>query len=294
MTLDQLRVFVAVADRLHVTQAAAALHMTQSTASTAIHALEARIGMPLFNRVGRAIELSAAGRTLLPEAKSILGRVAQSELIMAELAGLEGGRLVLSASQTIAGYWLPRYIAEFKAKHPKVELSLTIGNTTEAIQRVTAGEADLAFVEGEVESLLLVSTDVATDEMVLVAGTKSPKKTVVTNPSDLVQLDWVLREAGSGTRQVFEAALRGFGLDPAKLKIVLELPSNEAVRSAVEAGAGATVLSRLVAAPGLAAGTLAELPIPFPERHFVALRHGDRHRSHAERAFLDLIKTETR
>jgi DNA-binding transcriptional LysR family regulator len=290
MTFEQLRVFVAVSERLHMTQGAAALNMTQSAASAAIQALEARIGMPLFNRVGRRIELTEAGHTLLPEARAILGRVGVAEQVLAELGGLERGRLALWASQTIAGYWLPPSIVRFRREHPKVTVSLTIGNTAEVARAVSNGEADLGFVEGMVEDPLLACIDIGSDQLVMVTaddGTIDPTRV---EASGVTGFDWVLREQGSGTRQVFETAIRAYGFEPAQLSVVLELPSNEAVRGAVEAGAGVTVISRLVVDDGLAAGRLVELPIGFPERRFTALRHGDRHRSRAETTFLTLLR----
>jgi DNA-binding transcriptional LysR family regulator len=100
----------------------------------------------------------------------------------------------------------------------------------------------------------------------------------------------VLREKGSGTRQVFEEALRKRGIDPATLDVVMELPSNEAVRSVVEAGAGATVISRLVVADKLSGGALVELRFQCADRRYLALRHGDRHRGRAESALLDMMR----
>ena len=102
---------------------------------------------------------------------------------------------------------------------------------------------------------------------------------------------WVLREKGSGTRQVFEDSLRNCGIDPALLNIVMELPSNEAVRSVVEAGAGATVISRLVVVDKVSTGTLVELPFQYTDRRYIALRHGDRHRGRAESALLDMMRS---
>jgi DNA-binding transcriptional LysR family regulator len=290
MTLEQLRVFVAVAERLHMTQGAAAMNMTQSAASAAIQALEARIGMPLFNRVGRRIELTDAGRTLLPEARAILGRVGVAEQVLADLGGLDRGRLSLWASQTIAGYWLPPSIVRFRRAHPKVAVSLAIGNTTEVARAVSDGEADLGFVEGLVDDPLLACIDVGTDQLVMVTAAGAVEDPTRADAADLARFDWVLREQGSGTRQVFETAIRAYGFEPNQLSIVLELPSNEAVRGAVEAGAGATVISRLVVEAGLAAGRLVELPIGFPARRFTAIRHGDRHRSRAETAFLAMLR----
>jgi DNA-binding transcriptional LysR family regulator len=291
MTFEQLRVFIAVAERLHVTRAASALNMTQSAASAAVRALESGLGTKLFNRVGRRVELSEAGRVFLPEARAVLKRLAQAEQTLAELEGLERGRLSLWASQTTAGYFLPPFIARFHEKWPRIELSLTIDNTMGVARAVAGGEADLGFVEGDVDDPLLVRVDVGADMLVLVVAASHPlagKKKI--KPDDLGRLKWTLRERGSGTRQIFEDAARAYGIAPETLDVTLELPSNEAVRSAVEAGAGATVISRLVADAKLRAGSLVTLPLAFPERRFTALRHADRSRTRAEAAFLDFVR----
>ena len=294
MTLEQLRIFIAVAERLHVTQAAAALNMTQSAASAAIQALETSVGTPLFHRVGRHIELTEAGAVLLPEAKAVLQRLAQAGQALDDLAGLRRGRLALWASQTISGYWLPAHLHRFKAAWPGVEPHLTIANTAEVARAVREGDADIGFVEGDVDDPLLARTPVGTDRLLLVVGATHPWATLspaALQPAELLQTGWVLREAGSGTRQIFEDALRAYGIDPQQLNVTLELPSNEAVRAAVEAGAGATVISGLVASARIATGSLHEVGLPFPERRFVALRHGDRRRSRAETALMDSIRS---
>ena len=289
MTLEQLRIFIAVAERLHVTRASEALNITQSAASSAIQALEGRLGAPLFHRLGRRIELTETGRVLLPEARAILNRVSNAEQAVAELESLLRGRLRLWASQTIAGYWLPRWMHSFNVAHPQVGLELHVGNSETVSRAVIDGEGDIGFIEGDVAEPLLAAVSVGVDRLVLVTassqvGVKQFKL------ADLVKLRWVLREKGSGTRQIFEKALRKYGVDQTQLDVVMELPSNEAVCSAVEAGAGATVISMLVVAQKLAAGTLIELPVVFPERQFLALRHGDRHRSRAENVFLDMMR----
>jgi DNA-binding transcriptional LysR family regulator len=292
MTLDQLRIFVVVAERLHVTQAAAALGMTQSAASAAIATLETGVGTKLFDRVGRGITLTEAGRLLLPEAKAVLMRLAQATQALDDLQELRRGHLALYASQTIAGYWLPKLMHRFREAWPQVTLSLVIGNTAQVARAVLEGEADLGFVEGDVEDPLLARIPVATDPLVLVVGASHPwAERTRLKAAELTGTRWVLRERGSGTRQVFEDALEELGVDPQLLDVGMELPSNEAVRAAVEAGAGATVISRLVAVAGIVSGALVELPLAFPERPFTVLRHGDRHRSRAEEAMLDLIRS---
>jgi DNA-binding transcriptional LysR family regulator len=295
MTLEQLRIFVEVAERLHVTQAAEVLNITQSAASAATRALETRLGTALFHRIGRRLELTEAGRVLLPEAKTVLAKVSGAEQALAELDGLLRGRLRLWASQTIAGYWLPPFLYRFHAAHPSVTMELHVGNSLQVLRAVLDGAADLGFVEGDIDEPLLVQIPVAVDQLVLVVANSHDLASVKSVGRDhLRTLRWVLREKGSGTRQVFENALRGLGIDPATLDVVMELPSNEAVRSVVEAGAGATVISKLVAADKLSAGTLVELPLQCPDRRYLALRHGDRHRGRAESVLLDMMRSTPR
>nr|MDA8248863.1 LysR family transcriptional regulator [Rhodospirillales bacterium] len=128
MTLEQLRVFVAVAERQHVTRAAEALHLAQSAVSAAVAALEARHGTKLFHRVGRGIELTEAGSLFLAEARAVLARAEAAELMLSELAGLRRGTLRVQASQTIASYWLPRHLVAFRRAHPGIDVRLSIGN----------------------------------------------------------------------------------------------------------------------------------------------------------------------
>lgn len=293
MTFEQLRVFIEVATQLHMTRAAERLHMTQPAVSASIAALEANCGLPLFHRVGRRIELTEAGRIFQDEAQAILDRVARAEAVLNDLSGLKRGRLSLHASQTIANYWLGPRLARFHALHPAISLSVAIGNTTQCVAAVMEGQADLAFVEGEVNEPLLVRIAVPGDRLILVVGRnhKWAGRDDI-SPAMLPLSPWVLREPGSGTRQVFEDACRQRGLDPRALDVVLEFPSNEAVLSAVEAGAGATVISELVAQAGLSTGALVRVPFDVEDRPFFVLRHADRYRSKAENALLDLVRAD--
>src|SRR5208282_1929300 len=127
----QLRIFVAVAERQHVTQAAHALNLAQSAASHAIATLEARHQAKLFNRIGRRIELTEAGRVFLAEARAVLARVEAAELTLSEFGGLKRGTLSVQASQTIASYWLPRHLVAFKRAYPEIQIRLAIGNSAQ-------------------------------------------------------------------------------------------------------------------------------------------------------------------
>ena len=289
MTLDQLRIFVGVAEREHMTKAAEALHVTQSAASAAIAALEAQHGVELFHRVGRRIELTEVGRVFLNEARAVLGRAASAELALSEFSGLQRGTLHLVASQTIVNYWLPRHLSAFRSRYPQIAVDLAIANTEQEIHSVTAGTAELGFVEGAIDDGAISHWPVAHDRLVLV-GTEP---VALIDDAWLRKARWIMREAGSGTRSSFEEALRVRGIAPETLDVALTLPSNESVRTAVEAGAGVAVLPALGVARALSTGVLHPLPFELPARPFFALRHKERYRSKAADALLDMIKENT-
>lgn len=174
MTLEQLRIFVAVAERQHLTRAADALHLSPSAVSAALRTLEQRYGTRLFDRVGRGIELTEIGRHFLPEAKQALAAAAAAELALTERGGALKGRLAVAASQTVSAYWLPRPMLRFHAAHPGVTLDLAIGNTETVTRAVRDGAADLGFIEGEIDEPALAARLVAADRLVIVTAPDHP------------------------------------------------------------------------------------------------------------------------
>ena len=292
MTLEQLRLFVAVAECEHVTRAAQALHRTQSAVSAAIAALERGGGVTLFHRVGRRIELTDEGRVFLVEARAVLAQADAAERALSDLAGLKRGVLSVMASQTIASYWLPQRLVSFRDRHPQIAVQAMIGNTAEVADAVAGGKVEIGLVEGAVHDPKLEQSLVGRDRLTIVAHARHPwVKKPPRSVTDLLKEDWVLREPGSGTRSAFEAALAEKGADPRRLKIVLELPSNEAVRLAVREGAGVSALSELVAEGGLRFGALAPVKFALPERAFHALNHRERYLSKSGLAFMHLVKS---
>jgi DNA-binding transcriptional LysR family regulator len=286
MTLEQLRIFVGVAEREHMTAAARALNITQSAASAAIAALEERHAIKLFHRVGRGIALTEAGRLFLAEARGVLARATAAETVLEELGGLKRGTLRVIASQTTAAYWLPPILADFHRRYPALAIDLAIGNTEQAAARVRDGEADLGIVEGLVEDPALAHWPIGEDRLLLVGAEPFGESIDATW---LRRARWVQREAGSGTRSNLQGYLRTLGVDPAALDVALVMPSNESVRTAVEAGAGVAMLSALVVAPAIGAGRLHAAPIDFGARRFFGLRHKERYRTKAADALLDCI-----
>jgi DNA-binding transcriptional LysR family regulator len=290
MTLEQLRIFVAVAQHQHVTHAARELDLTQSATSAAIAALENRYETKLFDRIGRRIVLTEAGRLFLVRAKAVLAESAAAETALSDLAGLKRGSLKLAASQTVGNYWLPRLIHRFRSRHPGITVSLSLGNTETVAVNVQEADADLGFVEGAVDDPMLTVRAIAEDSLVLVvAPDHAWARRPPSRPQEFRSIPWVCREPGSGTRAMLIAALPVFGVEISDLDIALELPSNEAICAAIEAGAGAAVVSRLVAERALASGSLAAVDIVLPTRSFAVLRHKQRHVTRASEAFYAMV-----
>lgn len=290
MTLEQLRVFVAVAGRLHMTRAAEHLNITQSAASASIAALEARHGVRLFNRVGRGLELSEAGRVFLPQAETVLAKAREASDALADVAGLRRGSIRLAASQTVANYWLPARMAAFATAYPMITSTLMVANSHQVALAVIDGVCDLGFVEGDVAEDPLTERQVGGDRLSLYVSPTHPlARSDQVTLEDLTQAKWVLREPGSGTRSEFEVGLTKRGVDLRALDILLELPSNEAVLAAAASGGLVTAVSDLAAAPHVAAGSLKRAPFELPTRAFTLLLHRDRLPSQAVTALLSRL-----
>ncbi|NTE88022.1 LysR family transcriptional regulator [Agrobacterium rubi] len=294
MTFEQLAIFVAVAEREHLTKAAAAIHLTPSAVSASIRNLEQHHGVELFHRIGRRIELTATGRIFLDEARTLLARSRSVELMLSELGGMQRGSLSVFASQTIASYWLPPRLMAFHNNFPGIELQLTIGNTRTVADAVITGEADIGFVEGELDEPALAASIVAHDELVVVVGPTHPwAGRQALTADDIKDGQWVMREVGSGTRSAFEETLSDMGIKADALNIVLVLPSNESILCALLAGNGVATVSRLAAQQYIESGKLCEVNFPAPAREFRLLKHKERHASKAALTLLDICHKDT-
>jgi DNA-binding transcriptional LysR family regulator len=292
MTLEQLNIFIAVGEREHLTRAAEALGLTPSAVSASIKALERQYKVRLFDRVGRGIQLTRIGQSFLREAIETVARARAAEALLTELGELKTGRLDIYASQTIANYWLPAKLLRFAEKYPGVQTNLTVRNTLTVSEAVLNGAAELGFIEGTIEEKALNETPLTTDKLVIVTAPNSLSSMKnVTLAAALTEFKWVLREPGSGTRAVFEQALQTMSINPGLLNIVLVLPSNEAVLSAVRNGNCFTAISETVVAPFVETGQLTVLDISLPLRQFTVLTHKQRFLSSAARAFKAMCET---
>lgn len=272
ITLKQIDVFTAVAREGSVTKAAQWLHLTQSATSMALADLETQLGAKVFDRIGRRLQLNELGHRLLPLAQETVARAQEMEDIAAgDLPG--HGRLRIGASLTIGNYLMPQLIGDYLNTYPCAQASLDVGNTRHVIESVRQFNCDIGFIEGFCHDQDIEVLPWLEDELVIFASTKHPLAARSTlSAKDFEGAAWILRETGSGTREVFDNAVIG---KLPELNVRLELSHTEAIRGAVEAGIGIACGSRLTLKEGIAAGRLAILPTPFLNlrRTFFALRH---------------------
>ncbi|WP_084155658.1 LysR family transcriptional regulator [Halomonas halocynthiae] len=291
VSFRQLQVFVAVARLGTVSAAALALYLSQSATSQALSDLERQLGVTLFERPGRRLRLNALGHELLPRAEALLEGMADFVAAASDPSGTLRGTLNISASATVGTYLLPALVGHFMELYPSADLRLRLRNSHEVANDVLGMEADIGLIEGECRDNVLVSEPWCQDSLVVVvspeqAREKSSGSEGQSQPlsnSELASMAWVLREPGSGTRSVFEQAMRGRRLTP---RVRMALDQTEAVKQAVVAGLGASCLSRLSVAGELARGELVALDTPLSlRRRFSLVWHPERYRSPLWQAF---------
>jgi DNA-binding transcriptional LysR family regulator len=282
LTLRQLGVFVAVARAGSTRAAADRVARSQSAASSALAELEATLGVKLFDRVGRRLTLNAQGRALLPRAVNLLEQAAE----IGQLFGAaDQGALRVAASFTVGEYLLPPLIAGWKRAHPGTRLRLDIANTRAVLDAVAALEVDVGFIEGARTHPDLDVAHWRDDELVVVAAAGHPMAGRRVDRAWLRAAPWILREPGSGTR---EAADRWLVPGLGRLRIEMELGSNEAVKRAVAAGQGVGLLSVHAVEEAVAAGVLTRLQTPLPRMHrsLAIVTHRERQPGRALAGFL--------
>lgn len=253
----RLTVFRAVARQRSFRRAADELYLTQPAVTQQIRALEERVGLPLFDRSGRQVTLTEAGSVLLRHVERSGRVLEQAEAALAALRDEISGTLRVAASTTIAQYILPPLVAAFLRLHPAVRIEMESSNTEAVAEAVTQGRAALGLVEGPPHSAQLRAEKWMSDELVLPVppGHEWAGLRAVTL-AQLATAPILMRERGSGTREVIERALEAAGLAPRDLTLVLEVNSTEAMLGAIEAGAGIGFVSRYAVGRQLAAGSL--------------------------------------
>ncbi|HTP19569.1 MAG TPA: LysR family transcriptional regulator [Solirubrobacteraceae bacterium] len=289
--MTQLTAFLAVVRGGSVTAAADELVVTQPSVSSAIAALSRELGCELFERAGRGIRLTEAGRAFRPYAEDVVGLLGEGRHAAREAADMAARRMRIAAVTTAAESFVPPLMRAFAASHPDVELTLDVGNREYVFDRVLSHLADVAISGKPPADERLVAEPLTQNEIACITSPDDPlAKARSVRAEELAHRAWLLREPGSGTRALGEEFLAERGLSPK----TLTLGSNGAIKQAARAGLGVSLLSRDAVEPELAAGWLGEIPLgdgPEPRQWFV-LRSAVGPLRPAAAAFIEFVRSE--
>jgi len=266
----RLQVFHTVARLLSFTKAAETLHMTQPAVTFQIRQLEEHFNTRLFDRTHNRISLTAAGQRVFEYADKILALYGEMDSRVRELTGDVSGILIIGASTTIAEYVLPSLLGEFQGGYPDVNVRLSVSNSLGVVHMVESNAVDVGIVEAPVTNKNLAVEVCWHDELVFICPPNHAlaKKTAIT-PQEIASLPFLCREEGSGTREVINEYLEENKVSTHDLNLCMEFGSPEAIKSAVEAGLGVSIVSRATVGKELKLGTLVALPLkPVLKRPF--------------------------
>lgn len=245
MNLHLLRIFVCAVEENSFTKAADQLGISQPAVSKAVRELESQLDTLLLERQGKYFKPNEAGQVLYDYGKSLFAMEREASEVLRAFKNLERGRLIVGASTTVASYWLAPYLKKFSDKHPGVDIQVVGANTESVAQLLLDCKVDVALVEGEVNDERIETRLWRTEEMVAIA----PSFESSVRKRELEQQVWILREQGSGSRNVAEQLLLNMGIQAQR---TLEMNSNEAIIQAVAAGCGVGIVPKITARDQLA------------------------------------------
>ena len=290
-TLDQLRILKAIAAEGSFKRAADSLYVSQPAVSLQVQNLERQLNVPLFDRGGRRAQLTEAGHLLLHYGDKILALCEETCRALDDLQNLQGGTLIVGASQTTGTYLMPRLIGIFRQRYPQVSVKLQVHSTRRTCWSVANGQLDLAIIGGEVPPELQDSLDVrpfAEDELVLILPPKHLLNLgdVITR-EELYQLRFITLDAQSTIRKVIDKILSQYGIDTSRFRVEMELNSIEAIKNAVQSGLGAAFVSNSAISKELELGTLQRVRIEnvYIRRTLWLILNPNRYQSRAAETF---------
>jgi DNA-binding transcriptional LysR family regulator len=294
-TLDQLRILKAIAAEGSFKRAADSLYVSQPAVSLQVQNLERQLDVPLFDRGGRRAQLTEAGHLLLSYGDRILALCQETCRAIEDLQNLQGGTLIIGASQTTGTYLMPKLIGIFRQSYPDVAVQLHVHSTRRTCWSVMNGQVDLAIIGGEVPLELQSALEIepyADDELALVLPVFHPlaQKDVVQR-EDLYKLGFIALDAQSTIRKVIDQILVRGNIDPRLLKIEMELNSIEAIKNAVQSGLGAAFISVSAIEKELKLGALKRVSVEnvVVKRTLSLILNPNRYRSKASEIFISEI-----
>ncbi|MCL1464377.1 LysR family transcriptional regulator [Argonema galeatum] len=290
-TLDQLRILKAIAAEGSFKRAADSLYVSQPAVSLQVQNLERQLDVPLFDRGGRRAQLTEAGHLLLSYGERIISLCEETCRAIEDLQNLQGGTLIVGASQTTGTYLLPRMIGLFRQKYPDVSVQLHVHSTRRTAWSVANGQVDLAIIGGEIPSELVEALEIKPyleDELALILPVVHPfAKVDIIQKDDLYKLQFIALDSQSTIRKVIDQVLTRWGIDTRRLKVEMELNSIEAIKNAVQSGLGAAFVSISAIEKELQMGFLHRATIEdvVVKRMLSVIASPNRYRSKAAEAF---------
>jgi DNA-binding transcriptional LysR family regulator len=295
MDLRRLEVFAKVAELGSFSRAADALFLTQPTISEHVRALEVELGLSLLDRLGRGATPTPAGRVLLDYARRMLKLAEEARQAVDHFQGRMSGTLLLGGSTIPGEYVLPALIGQFKAKYPDIAINLRVGSSRQVSEWVDEGRVEIGVVGARPALRTLVARELMTDELVVVVPPGHPfttRKSI--GLADVRSEPLIVREPGSGSREAVERALQEAGADLDTFRIAGEIGSTQAIKQAVRAGVGITIVSRRAVEDECRAGLLHCVKVRDLKvaRSFYLITHRERTRSPLAEAFVDFVESQ--
>jgi DNA-binding transcriptional LysR family regulator len=296
MDLRRLEVFAKVAELGSFSRAADTLHLTQPTVSEHVRALEEELGVRLLDRLGRGATPTPAGRLLVGYARRALALAREARQAIDQFQGRMRGELIVGGSTIPGEYVLPALIGQFKAKYPDISIRLRVGSTRQVSDWVEHGDVEAGVVGARPTSAALASRPLMSDVLVIAVPAEHPwaGRGSVTL-AEVTAEPLIVRERGSGSREAFERALAEAGLDLGAFRVVGEIGSTQAIKQAVRAGVGVTVISARAVEDECRARLLACVRIDdlSVTRSFYLVTHRERTRSPLAEAFVGFVESQT-
>lgn len=290
-TLHQLQIFEAIAQYGSFTRAAEELFLTQPTVSQQMKQLTKAIGVPLYEQIGKRIYLTDAGKAVLEVGRDISQRFNDLEMTLADIKGLKQGNLKLAAITT-AKYFVPRILGPFRQRYPGINISLQIANRQQILDRLADNLDDLYFIGQPPEDLEINLRHFLDNPLVVIAPRNHPlAQEKLISLERLAKEPLIMRESGSGTRMAVEDF---FAENRLKMRVEMEIGSNEAIKQAIVGGLGLSVLSRHSLALEGPQGPLVVLDVEgFPiQKHWYVIYPRSKQLSIVAQTFLDYLLTE--
>ena len=299
MNIQQIKTFITVIESGSFSQAARILGVSQPAVTMQVQNLESDIGTSLLDRRYRRVELTEAGKVLVPYAREMIKEANRARADIAGLSGEVTGVLNIALSTTPGDYIIPSLLGDFLKEYPQVEVRLSVLNTDETLEQIEKREADVGMIGALAKSTLVNFKKMGTDELIVVASPKKAQELKahatkgVCTLKELARERWVARSEDSGTQQVSKQLFVSQKINYDELDVAIRLGTGEAVVNAVEGGLGIAIVSSYVAAKSIKLGTLAEVPCEgFPHERPFYLVTPKRTLTRAAEAFISFVSAK--